>query len=365
MGIRAFILRRRHQLFLALRIVIAAIAALVLAQWLNQPLPLWAALTAVLVTQVNVGRSLKTTIDYFIGTMGGAIYGGAVGIFVPHGNEYSLLGALALTVAPLAYVAAVRPTYSVAPITGILVLFIPQIAHISPLDSAIDRVIEVGVGGAVGLAVSLLLFPASAHSLFAGAAARVLDQIAQALDILFGSMPHGLDRTVNQRLQDDMGEAMTQLSVVGSEAEHELSARLSHGPEPGPLLRTLVRLRHDLVMIGRAAAEPLPPELYESLKTPLAQVQAALTGYLRGCRDALLKRGGAPSLTAVAPAFDAYAEAVAVLRRDGLTLNLSGEVAERFFALGFGLEQARRNLADLDRCIAEWAEGPAAARRKP
>ena len=32
---------------------------------------------------------------------------------------------------------------------------------------------------------------------------------------------------------------------------------------------------------------------------------------------------------------------------------------ERFFAVGFALEQLRRNLRDLERCVTEWADAPA------
>ncbi len=47
-----------------------------------------------------------------------------------------------------------------------------------------------------------------------------------------------------------------------------------------------------------------------------------------------------------------------LVRRDGLIRGLPGDVAERFFALGFSLEQMRQNLADLDRCVAEWSATP-------
>jgi len=36
------------------------------------------------------------------------------------------------------------------------------------------------------------------------------------------------------------------------------------------------------------------------------------------------------------------------------------DVAECFFALGFSLEQMRQNLKDLERCVADWVESPAA-----
>ena|SRR5256885_14684297 len=44
------------------------------------------------------------------------------------------------------------------------------------------------------------------------------------------------------------------------------------GPDLGPLLRTLLRLRHDLVMIGRAAAVPLPEAFQMRFAAPLARV---------------------------------------------------------------------------------------------
>ncbi len=37
---------------------------------------LWAVLTAVILTQMSVGRSVKATIDYSFGMLGGAIYAG-------------------------------------------------------------------------------------------------------------------------------------------------------------------------------------------------------------------------------------------------------------------------------------------------
>lgn len=82
-GLRTVVHRRRAQLALSIRVTMAALAALALAQFLHLPLPLWAVLTAVIVTQMSVGRSLKATIDYLIGTLGGAIYGGAIGVLIP------------------------------------------------------------------------------------------------------------------------------------------------------------------------------------------------------------------------------------------------------------------------------------------
>ena len=38
------------------------------------------------------------------------------------------------------------------------------------------------------------------------------------------------------------------------------------------------------------------------------------------------------------------------------TRGVPGDVAERFFALGFSLEQMRQNLKDLERCVVHWSD---------
>ena len=62
-----------------------------------------------------------------------------------------------------------------------------------------------------------------------------------------------------------------------------------------------------------------------------------------------------PPLADMELAFDAFAAEVAAVRREGLTQNLPDDAAERFFALGFALEQMRNNFKDLQRWVGESA----------
>ena len=90
---------RRAQLGLAVRVTVAAFGALAIAIALHLKLPLWAVLTSLIVTQMSVGRSLKASRDYMFGTVGGAIYGGAIAVLIPHSGESELLALLVLAVA--------------------------------------------------------------------------------------------------------------------------------------------------------------------------------------------------------------------------------------------------------------------------
>src|ERR1700720_368966 len=179
---------RKAQLALAFGVPLAAVGALAIAMALHLMLPLWAVLTSLIVTQMSVGRSLKATRDYMLGTVGGAIYGGAIAVLIPHSGEAGLLALLVLAVAPLAFIAAINPSLNAATVTAVIVLLLPAMHHASPLGSAIDRVMEVMVGAFTGLLVSFLILPSRAHSQIRVSAARLLDLIAAALSELIAGL---------------------------------------------------------------------------------------------------------------------------------------------------------------------------------
>src|SRR5438445_3945340 len=148
---------RRTQLGLAIRVTVAATAAYVIATALHLMLPLWAVLTALIVTQMSVGRSLKATRDYMFGTVGGAMYGAAITVLIPHSGEAGLLALLVLAIAPLAFIAAINPSLNAATVTAVIVLLVPTMNHADPLASAVDRVLEVMVGAVCGLLASFFV----------------------------------------------------------------------------------------------------------------------------------------------------------------------------------------------------------------
>jgi Fusaric acid resistance protein family len=353
---------RKGQLALAVRVTVAAAIAYAVAVALNLLLPLWAVLTSLIVTQMSVGRSLKATRDYMLGTIGGAIYGGAIALLIPYSGEGGLLGLLVLAVAPMAFIAAINPSLTAATVTAVIVLLVPTMHHADPLASAIDRVSEVAVGAVTGLLVSFLVLPSRAVSQIRVNAARVLELIAAAFTELLAGLTRGRDNDALHRIQDGIGTALVGLDATGAEAERERSAHLSSGPDTGPLLRTILRLRHDVVMIGRATVVPLPANVQARLAAPLSEVSKAITLFLRSAAAALRMGAGAPPIAPVHAALQRYANEVAAVRSEGLIRGLPGDMVERFFALGFSLEQMRQNLLDLDRVVGEWSETSGAVR---
>ena len=206
---------RKTQLGLAVRVTVAATGAYAVATALHLLLPLWAVLTSIIVTQMSVGRSLKATRDYMIGTIGGAIYGGAIAILIPYSGELGLLGLLVLAVAPLSFIAAIYPNLSSATVTAVIVLVLPSMHHADPMASAIDRVSEVSVGAITGLLVSFLVLPSRAVGQIRASAARLLELIAEAFTELLAGLTRGRDNDALHRIQDGIGTAMVGLNTIG------------------------------------------------------------------------------------------------------------------------------------------------------
>jgi uncharacterized membrane protein YccC len=357
--------KQRARLLFCLRVTVAAAMSFALAQLFALPFHgLWAVLTAVVVMQMSVGGSLRATSDYVVGTLCGAAYASGLGLLFPHADTLTLTVALVLAVAPLAFVSTLNPMFRVAPFTAVMVFLIANQFGENPIESGFYRLLEVALGGGIAVAVSMWMFPERAHGLGADATVRILEQLTQALRRLFGGFTHKLDGADIKCIQDETGRAVAALQDIVSEAERERLVAFVAVPNPGPLSRTLLRLRHDLVIIGRAAAEPLPDVLARRLEAPLRRVVAACGGYLDGTARALAARVPPPPLASIETAFDDYASSIAALRREGFTRSLSDGELERLFALSFVLDQLRQHFADLGRCVKEWSQRPNGDRRE-
>ena len=347
------------QLRFCLRAIVNALLAFGVTHMLAIPLNgQWAVPTAVAVMQMSIGGSLKAAAEYSIGTIGGALYAILVAALVPPSTELSFAIALALAIGPLAYAAAIRPSLRVAPVTAVLVLMISTRLGEAPIGPAYDRLLEVAVGLLVALTVSFLILPAPAHTLGLESAARALALMARALPAVIAGFVYRPGPLQNLRLQDEVGEAVRGFAELAAEAKRERIANLAPDPDPSVLARTMRRLRHDLVMLGRAAAEPLPAQLGPPLQPLLDEIGATACDYLRASANALTARREGPATAAVDDALAAYFGQVAAMRRDGQLTALPPAERERIFALGFALQQLRRNLVELADGVADWARNP-------
>jgi hypothetical protein len=203
------------------------------------------------------------------------------------------------------------------------------------------------------------VLPAGGHGLARQEAARTLDLLAQALGRVLAGALTAADIEALRRLYDGIGQSLTEFTTSAAEGERERSARLSVEPDTQPLRRTLLRLRHDVVTVGRIArGEPLPEPVQGRLAPKLAAIGRAGSDYLRASGQALAARRAPPSEADLEKAFVAALAETKALRREGFTRELTDEAVGRFFALAFALEEMRRTFRDLDHDVEETALAP-------
>ncbi len=344
MSIRRWLRVHRADWRFGLRITMAGVVAFILAHAFNLPQGYWAVFTAVLVTQASVGGSLKAAVDRLIGTFVGAIVGAAAVTTVPPGDTFALGGALALALVPMSILSAIYPVLRVAPVTVVILLLGSAGSTEGPFLAAILRTMEVGLGGIVGLVVSVFVLPARAHAVMCDSAAQVLDLLAVLLADLFAGLQGQSDAPSISRRHEAIQAAFDRMELAAHEADRERRTLLVQEADADVIPRTLRRVYHDLVLVGRVSATPLwAPE--DSAAQPFANFVSEAAPYLRELGNALRDRKPPPPAARLDAAFLRSQLALTPARESA---SASGNGAhDRLIALGFALEQLQRNVRDL------------------
>jgi uncharacterized membrane protein YccC len=345
--------RNRTKLVLALRMTASALATFAVAEALGLSQGFWAVITALIVTQSNVGGSLKAALDRFVGSLLGAVYGSAVAFAIPHADDLTRALALVVAVAPLSFMAAYSASFRVAPITAIIVLLSASGATLGPLGFATDRVLEVGLGCAIGLLISVLVVPARASRSVVETAAETTRLLAEQMEAL--AVQDDQAQVNLSALAVRTRKSLNRLETLVGEATRERRSRLTDMPDPEPLLRTLMRLRHDVVMVRRAVGEPGLEVSSEHPAQTWASAARAGAATLGKLADALSAGQSPAPSDAMADAIGAYRASIDELRRSKRTRILPTDTLWRMFGAGFALEQFRRDLDDLVERVEDFA----------
>ncbi|GAA2071470.1 aromatic acid exporter family protein [Microbacterium hatanonis] len=159
---------------------IATIAAWLLAGWLVPgPLPVFAAIAALLVVQPSLNQSLTRAVERSVGVIAGVIVASALGIALGSSTWVILIAAAVALLAAWALKLTPGAANQVA-ISAILVL---ALGTATPLY-AVDRVIETLIGALVGLIVNVALVPPVAVAPARQRIEALGDELSAALDRL-------------------------------------------------------------------------------------------------------------------------------------------------------------------------------------
>jgi uncharacterized membrane protein YccC len=174
----------RSSLLQVVKTSIAVILAwIVCTVVLGQPLPIFAAIAALLVVQPSVNQSLARGVERSVGVVGGVILAYLVGLVFPD-SSWAVLGIIVLALL-LAWALRLTPgSANQVPISAMLVLSIGS----QTSEYSAFRIVETVIGAAVALLVNLAIVPpvhlAPAHrsiTELANGVASTLEALSTAL----------------------------------------------------------------------------------------------------------------------------------------------------------------------------------------
>jgi uncharacterized membrane protein YccC len=329
----------------AVQTTVAACLAYAAADLLALPQGFWAVMTAILVTQANVGASLGLAVDRLLGSLLGVLVGGGVALLLADSHALRYAG-LAATILVLAFFAAQRPALRIACVTAaIVILGDPRLG--TPVQSAGFRMIEVAIGAVVSILTTLVLFPSRAGRAFA-------DNMAQTLPLMLALLASAL-RTALGSEYDAAFVTSTSAKVranfaagdaLARQTQLEVAGFLAGQSDPDAVLRTLRRLWHTEIMLLRSVTQPLPEAAVTLLRPHLETLREAVETLPQQCVDAF-RNSVAPDLTKVDRALSGPQEVVAAMRTRGELRALSIDEIMRLMTFDFALGQLRSNLKDL------------------
>jgi uncharacterized membrane protein YccC len=290
------------------------------------PTKTWAKtwISAVVVMQGSLGGTRGASLDRLMATVTGAMVGAAC-VSLRGRTVLPKVLVLILAVGPMALLAALRPSFRLAPITAVIVLVGASTG--AGLLTAFHRVAEIVLGCVIGALSAHLVLPDRARVAVKSGAAGMLDELGKVaaahLNCADAAHIDALNALVRRHL--------SAVATAAAEDARERALSLRTGPPTAPLLRTLRRVRSDVAFLGRAMAlEPRTVEVTTS--GALARYFADAAAFLRGT-------GSAPALATL----------------DGVIGTVPPDSV-----LGFSLVTLRRDLADLDERLAEEVSGDAA-----
>ncbi len=350
---RDFWTRRIPELRQTLRVTVAAAVAFAAYKAFGLEQGYWAIFTVLIVMQGSIGGTLSAATERMIGTFAGALLGGVAAALHPP-TTLGLGLAIVLVTALGVLGASIRPPLRVAPITAVIMLLTTP-PGMPVTHFVLDRIVEIGMGGVIGVLATVLVFPARSHAVVVARSVAVLERIERLLLSEAQALERG-EALAPSSEHPALRQALTAVEQAMTDAERERASRLADHRIPPAIPRTLWRVRNDLVAIGGVLREPVPAQVAATLAPAAAQLLRAEAELARRCAAALSAAMPVERNDAAA-ALVAFTETFGDLRQSGVMRALDFNTVGRIFGLAFNLDGLHRDLNDLADRIDEIAGG--------
>ncbi|MFC5788549.1 FUSC family protein [Agromyces tardus] len=235
---------KRAPLLQVLKSAVATVAAWLVAGWLIPgPLPVFAAIAALLVVQPSVNQSLGKAIERSVGVIAGVVIASVLGLVFGQ-SGWVVLAAIVIAIL-IAW--ALRMTTATSNQVAISAMLVLALGGTAP-EYAFDRVFETLIGAAIGIVVNAIIVPPVLVeparrdlALLGGELAASVDRLARALE--HPQRPADIERLmIEARLLRPMRDA-ADAAITDAEESLTLNPRRSaHRGEIAEQRRLLERL---------------------------------------------------------------------------------------------------------------------------
>ena len=270
----------------------AQLAAAVALAWgvavaMRLPESFWAVMSVLIVMRPSAGATLDAGWERVRGTAAGALCGLA-GVYLQHLGTPVLATTLA-TVMLLAFAGAALPGLRSAPVAALIVLSASAMPGHSALEVALLRMLQIGIGVGVALAVSIVASEYRAGPRFdAGCAALLRGMAKRLLALGSGGAAGPPAETEAERVNAAARAALARLAVLAGSADLEGRWRRRGAAVPAAQscrskARLAARVFQDATVLERMwrrapAADPVWQDTARAAAAALAAMADALDG---------------------------------------------------------------------------------------
>jgi uncharacterized membrane protein YccC len=328
----------------ALRTALAAVITLSITQLFDLEQGYWAVISAIIVMHGTLGRSLDAGWSRILGTAVGAVLGG-VSVLLLGDTPLSLGIAVFLTLLVCAYLTFLHDSFRMAGITAAIVILVsagdPSILH-----TALVRFLEISIGVAVAMAVSMFFFPSRATAGLVTGIASNLEAEAELYGVLVsGCLENVYEKERVADLKSNIHTIQNANATLLGEARKEPTGFSKRRQAVSALVDWELRLFEDLLSLDHAARELATEALHRHMHAPLSalgtatqKALAAMAASLRGERSR--PRSVGPEADALRAALHEVEHGLAEIRRRKASASYSLTEVSHFFSLVFAMREA-------------------------
>lgn len=270
-----------------IRMAIASLVTLATVHAFGLAVELSAVISAIVVTQSNIGGSLRRAFELGAGSLLGAAVAAGVAIAMRPDDPVMIAIALVIALLPLSVLAAFSAGFQIAPVTATIVILGAPGSQIGPDVLAADRLVGVAIGCAVGLLTAVMVLPARASHDAMAMAARVAGLLAAQLRAIAPGTGTGEDALSSRA--GEIRRGLIEMATHASEAAQERRLTIGRKADPERALRALRRIRHDVDMLRRAARGAGSDVLTGPLSEPWNRAAMGAAGALDRIRGAVCR----------------------------------------------------------------------------